>query len=512
MMPHYVTCAIRLCRSLALGLALSICIAAPANAQFDDAGGMRGTTTGTGIQGSGGASKFATAAEAKAQATSTFDKIQGSIQGVKGGLEDTGKKLFAALFLLTFTWKMGELMLEGGDFTNTLGGVIRTVFLGALTYWFLTPYSGPFGDGKSLPLVWFLDQMGASVSSSILGGGEGKLGDVAGAAFGNFYEAMDKIGWIIAKTFAEPNTWMGQVAAFFTYLVPILYLGVAAAVMWVGGIAFFVMATIGLLMFQIGAMLAPIFIPWIVFGAASWLFDGWLKFMISATMYKIAGAAIIALGNAVIGSAMKSILDQPWASVGLGEAGSITLSAMLVAAVAVALAYLMLTLPTIAQGLISGSASVSMQRLMTSLGKAGQQTTGAAASAAGRGLTAAGNAGTHVKNAAAAVQSGWQSTKATAGAAAKATRTAALAAGLAHATGGMKGVAGLAGAAAKSAAGGAAKAAGSGLMSAGKAAGGMARSAGGGLQSAGRNLVFNGTSSPAMKSIRSPSRGGPKKP
>jgi type IV secretory pathway VirB6-like protein len=439
------------------------------------------------------------------------------VKDVQGRMLEVGTRLATILLLIMLVWHAGQWVLEGGDITNVLGGVLRTVFLGALTYWFLTPFD-MFGAKGQLPLVWFLDDVGTWAAGRMLRTGDGTLAGVAGDAFGSFYFAMNRITDVLDALFNQSTTWYGKVGDFFQYLVPIIYFLVAAVIMWVAGIAFFVMATIGFLMFSLGAMLAPLFIPFLLLPYMSYLFDSWLRFMISATMYKVAGAAVIALGTGIMDKTLGSLLTSLAGPVGaqditgyLTEAGTAAVYGMMVAAVALSLAYLMLTLPSIAQGLISGSASVEMRKLMGSLGRAGQQTAGAALNAAGRGATAVGNIGRYAKATWQGAQTAWQGTKGTASAAAHATRTAALAAGLAYATGGKAGVGRMAWDATKMMAGGAANAAGSGIIAGGKAVGGRLRAAGGGMQNAGRNLIYSGTSSPAMKSIRSPARSGPRK-
>ena len=325
-------------------------------------------------------------AQASSTATIAFNDItnaaQQAVNAAQGSLSAIGTQLWAALFLIAFAWRMGELVLEGGDFTNTLGGIMRTVFLGALTYWFITPLM-LFGANGQLPLVWFLDSLGTSVSGAIMGN-DGNLAGNAGAAFGSLAAVGSKMLDVIAQAMQEAS-WVEKVTRFFSLIVPFLYLTVGALVLWLAGIIFFVMATIGWLMFLLAALLAPLFIPWLVFAPASWLFDGWLRFSISATLYKIAGAAILAIGNPIILSVVEKILTKMPSS--LDNVAELALAAMLAAAVAVALAYLMLQLPSIAQGLVSGSASVKMGSLMSSLGRSGQQTAGLALLGAGKGMS-----------------------------------------------------------------------------------------------------------------------------
>lgn len=325
-------------------------------------------------------------AQASSLAEGAFNNVinaaQQALASAQGSLSVMGTQLWAALFLIAFTWKMGELVLEGGDFTNTLGGIMRTVFLGAFAYWLVTPFT-LFGASGQLPLVWFLNSLGTSVAGAIMGN-DGSLGGAAGSAFGTFAEFAGRATKVIS-TKMDDATLLEKIGVFFGYFVPFLYLTVAAIVMWVGGIAFFVMATIGWLMFIVGALLAPLFIPWLVLAPASWLFDGWLRFMIAATMYKIAGAAILAIGKPVILSVLDNMLKA--SSFTLDNIGQLTLTAMLAAAVALALAYIMLQLPNIAQGLVSGNATVAMGRLMSSLGRSGQQTAGLALLGAGKGTS-----------------------------------------------------------------------------------------------------------------------------
>jgi type IV secretory pathway VirB6-like protein len=104
-------------------------------------------------------------------------------------------------------------------------------------------------------------------------------------------------------------------------------------------------------MVQIGFMVMPIMVPWLVLEYSSFLFDGWLKFMISAGLTKVVGAIIFGMSTdlltAIVNMANLAGSSQ-LANFGLYSAIMI-LSALL--------AYLMLQTTSIAHGLMHGIAA-----------------------------------------------------------------------------------------------------------------------------------------------------------
>ncbi len=323
----------------------------------------------------------AAGATAAPTASSGLQAVENALQGVQGNLGSIGSQLFAYLAFLSLVWWAAQLILKGGDITDTFGGFLRSVFLFGLAYFFMLPYA----EGQT-PLVWFVGKLTTAVTSALTGNANGDVSDIAAYAFTSLYTMIAILVKDLMQPFSSSSGFLGGMEAIgvlFANLPMVLFLGLAIVLLWFAGITLFVMATIGLVMFKVADIFAPLFIPFLVLPVVSWLFDGWLRFLLSAAMYKMAGAAIVLLGSAVLKQLSPLLLGTPnW--------GQMTIAGMVVAGLAFSLLYVMLQLPSIAQGLISGHATVQMQRLMGSVSRAGQLTAGASLAGAGGALIASG--------------------------------------------------------------------------------------------------------------------------
>ena len=136
-------------------------------------------------------------------------------------------------------------------------------------------------------------------------------------------------------------------AAFFVVLMMIVY---------VTGI---VMAQA---MFAIGMCLGPILVAGLVWKRTEFLFDGFLRFMLKASLTKIVAALMVATvtGVILIANNMAKLIDTG------GAVGRIDLvAAFMVMVVAAVGAYLMHNVESIAGALVSGSGSPGAGRLLS---------------------------------------------------------------------------------------------------------------------------------------------------
>lgn len=136
---------------------------------------------------------------------------------------------------------------------------------------------------------------------------------------------------------------MGIVNVFYKLFVALFI--VVAGLLYVG------QYLISQVMVQIGFMVMPIMVPWLVLESTAFLFDGWLKFMISAGLTKIVGAIIFGMSTDLL-TAVVSLANQAGSSqvANFGLYSSIMILTAL-------LAYLMLQTTSIAHGLMHGNAS-----------------------------------------------------------------------------------------------------------------------------------------------------------
>lgn len=117
---------------------------------------------------------------------------------------------------------------------------------------------------------------------------------------------------------------------------------------------FIVVMSMSQVLINIGLLLAPLFIPWLLWDATSFLFHGWLKFTIVAGFQKVVGATIFgmtiqllaAVESLSVAAGSNPVYDQ-W-----GYTAALLLSVLAMLA--------MSQVPSIAAGLVSGLPSTSL--------------------------------------------------------------------------------------------------------------------------------------------------------
>jgi hypothetical protein len=161
----------------------------------------------------------------------------------------------------------------------------------------------------------------------------------------------------------------------------------------------------------IALSLAPLFVPFIMLPPASFLFDGWLRFLLSSSLVAVVGGFMIGMLNSFVTAAarMAEQMSAANAAAGAGGATPVVLEMLTIGSLVLLIgvaAFLMMQAPSIAQGLISGSGGVGWRggnpisgALKTGKlafntgGAAAKPVLGAGASLAGFGAGASGRVG-----------------------------------------------------------------------------------------------------------------------
>ncbi len=126
----------------------------------------------------------------------------------------------------------------------------------------------------------------------------------------------------------------------------------------VAGLIYMIMVFMSLVMIMIAIALGPLFIPFAILDYTSWLFDGWLKFLFMAGMWRVVGAAMMSINLHVLSGMATMNSNAPFLI--QNQNGSFSINWSLMAGsmdVAVIMAVLMLEIPKITQNLVSGSPS-----------------------------------------------------------------------------------------------------------------------------------------------------------
>lgn len=176
-------------------------------------------------------------------------------------------------------------------------------------------------------------------------------------------------------------------------LVNLLYKTFCALFVIITGLLFVGQFIITQVLVQIGFILMPIMVPWIVLEYTSFLFTGWMKFMISAGLTKVVGAILFGMSADLLGK----ITEMAY-KVGADPLANFALYSVIMIACGL-LAYLMLQAQSIAHGLMHGNAAgkivapraLSPSAASTSLSSGISRAGGSAASGAGRAASAVAN-------------------------------------------------------------------------------------------------------------------------
>lgn len=136
------------------------------------------------------------------------------------------------------------------------------------------------------------------------------------------------------------------------YLVNLLFKLVIALFIVLAGILYVGQYLVTQIMVQLGLMVMPLMVPFIVLSGTSFIFDGWLKFMITAGMQKIVGAFMFGMTYSMLDKAEGLIAIS--GSLGGGQFINFSVYSVLLLLVAL-MAYLMMQVPAIALGLLSGA-------------------------------------------------------------------------------------------------------------------------------------------------------------
>jgi len=145
--------------------------------------------------------------------------------------------------------------------------------------------------------------------------------------------------------------------AFFAGLMKIF----ASLVIVVAMCVYMATAVMAMMSIKLVIALAPVMVPFLIFKPTAWLFDSWLKFLLGGGMLKLVGAFMLSMTGGLMAGintvAQKIKLDAEAGTVD-SYAGDIVLFSSLFL-IAILCSLLMAQVPSIASGLLAGSAGGS---------------------------------------------------------------------------------------------------------------------------------------------------------
>jgi type IV secretory pathway VirB6-like protein len=298
-----------------------------------------------------------------------------------GNLVPLGQRLAAALLLLTISLFVLRVLLDGeGGFVPMIGRLVHLMLIFGVVMMILSGYAGA-GQYREFGLPNLLQKTITSVNTALVGGDGSAIWDGVNQLLGAAFQVYKFISTTVSK-YAS----VSKVFDLIT-LSPSLAIVAIAMLFLFGAAATLVgVAAVSTLLFGIGAALGPIFIPWLIFSPMAFLFHGWLKFMITATLMAIVGPVMVKL----VSAGLTKIVALAAAAGQAGDASTSFVAASALLMLCALIAFLMAQVPSIAASLLHGGAGAGAPTvpLAQAVGGAAKNIGGSAAEAAYKKATA----------------------------------------------------------------------------------------------------------------------------
>ena len=290
-----------------------------------------------------------------------------------------GLDLLAALGLVMATWHVFMWLLEG-DFPGFFANLFRHLIRCAVILVMLTAWSGTVHS-------YFVDNM--QTMASRVSGGEGNPGDLLRALVNAASTIMQGVRTQAAQVCQEvpdvtpegvviPNSGHEECGAtsdngadsaglssIWTLIrnLPLILLTFLAKALAIAAIVlmtliFVVVVQFGSFLLDIAFCLGPVLIPWYVLPAGEFLFDGWLRFTISAGLFKVVAWLMMAIVESGALPGIQGLVQQAAAQNGTNSDAYYATNYLAMLALALVCgvgAFMMWQVPDIARAIVSGT-------------------------------------------------------------------------------------------------------------------------------------------------------------
>lgn len=295
----------------------------------------------------------------------TINALQNAGNQVAKRALKLGNKLLWMLLIIAIAWFGIQVMLgvEAASFESAVGGFVSRIFIWGLIAWLMKDY---------FPLTHAIVS-GFSWLGTYLTGGNASATKVAQTA-GYFlpgihlihmgmvtFEAVKNLPWTTGSIWNLTFS-----THFLVSLVTMIFILALSGGMFVAAILYIGIAMLSMLLVSVAIAIGPIFIPFFVLEFTSFLFNGWFRFLLVASMYRLVGGVIIAIIERFIElvalsggstSLIYKVGTNPTAySVSLfAAAGDILVVAVLV--------FLVLEIPKVSSQIANGAPNISMREM-----------------------------------------------------------------------------------------------------------------------------------------------------
>jgi len=256
-------------------------------------------------------------------------------------LSATGMNLFWAMAAFVVSWRGVKIAMASGEargLSLIMNEFLKTIF-GVTIVFFLV------GTGFDMVFVQGVDGSLKQVSNILLPGGMG--GGGINTSIESMYEAQKAVSEMMSNLFKNATVF-DTLTVFFKNLPTILVLGFVEILIIIGIMAYFSLISMSFILVKIALVIAPIFIPWLLLPATSFVFMGWLRFLIQASLYQVVGAAIVYFSQSLLTNTAKMIAETG------GTFPESLFAAIAMAALQVTILALIVKVPQIAKQLAMG--------------------------------------------------------------------------------------------------------------------------------------------------------------
>lgn len=303
-------------------------------------------------------------------------------------LSSEGLQLFGLLAVISISYMGFRLVLESGNLTNIMGSLIQSLLMIGIVYWFVTPqgYLAIWGTGNVADTSSALSGSLNVIAGKFIPDGENISKVITSNAIMVLNKAMLLVqAW--STSFKQLDGFLDVIEFITANLVAFIFIFCAVIGLLVASVIYMAVGVYSQFMIVVALTLGPIMIPWLLLPATSFIFDGWLRFLIIASLTKVIGAMLIGITHSVLSNVISNVQMATGYDV-------LMASAMLAFLMSLLVAYLMAQIPSIAASLISGGSGANLMRGISSAQKmagSGGVALGQGASAAGQGLQNAGS-------------------------------------------------------------------------------------------------------------------------
>jgi hypothetical protein len=320
-----------------------------------------------------------------------FNAMQSRSSGLTTLFVPDGFALLLTLGFIMCAWHT-LLMLLDGDFPNFYANLLRHTVKVAVLLIMLNGWSGEFHNY----VVGGMQKMSDRISG---GSSMGQVSTVALNAISTIVEGPRKQATAPCETVPDvtPDGQIiagvthqdcGGVAApkaagigdaltamgYFLKNLPLVIVTIVVKVFAIIALAleilfYIVFVQMGGLLLDLAFMIGPVLIPWYVLPAGEFMFDSWLRFTISAGLYKVIATAMMALTAATVPT-MQALVSQVQNDNGVPSDayyGTAYLAAIGLAIVAILGTWMMWQVPDIAGRLVAGGTGASARGLPKAL-------------------------------------------------------------------------------------------------------------------------------------------------